>query len=59
MAFDCSPLLSSRIKCQWLYMYIDQERSSLTCASVDDAVGKLDISEAYRIIPEHPEDRYL
>ena len=51
--------------------YIDQERSSLTYVSVNDAaahiwisgpgtmLAKLDISEAYRIILVHPQDRYL
>ena len=51
--------------------YIDQEHSSLTYVSVDDAaahiwksgpgtmLAKLDITEAYRIIPVHPQDQYL
>ena len=51
--------------------YIDQQLSSLTYVSVDDAalhiwqsgpgtlLAKLDVSEAYRIIPIHPRDRFL
>ena len=51
--------------------HISRELSSLTYVSVDDAaahilksgqgclLAKLDISEAYRIIPIHPRDRFL
>ena len=51
--------------------FIDPNLSSLSYVSVDDAaahtwksgpgaqLAKLDISEAYRIVPVHPQDRFL